>query len=46
MGGSINGGTPSHHPFEEDFPQQKASSYWGTSIYGNPHIVKMFDECV
>ena len=28
--------TPSHHPFEWDFPQQKPSSYWGTAILGNP----------
>ena len=31
-------GTPSHHPFRCDFPWNKPSSYWGSPIYGNPHI--------
>ena len=27
-------------PFSEDVPWNKASSYWGTLIYGNPHITE------
>ena len=36
---SWNRATPSHHPLIfMDFPWNKPSSYWDTSIYGNPHF--------
>ena len=38
-GGSINGGTSSHHPFLDGIFHDNPSSYCGTPIYGNPHIV-------
>ena len=31
---SINGGTPSHHPFQWNKP-----SIWDTPISGNPHLL-------
>ena len=37
---SWNRGTPSYHPFKMGFPWNKPSSYWGTSISGNHHIVE------
>ena len=33
-----HGGTPSYHPFLDGSFPDKVSSYWGTPIYGNPHI--------
>ena len=38
IGVSIHGGTPSSHPFQWGFPEQKPSSYWSAPILGNHHI--------
>ena len=35
LGVSINGGTPSYHPFLDGIFPYKPSSYWGTPIYGS-----------
>ena len=37
---SINGGTPSYHPFIDGIFPCKPSSYGGTPIYGNLHMQK------
>ena len=34
---SINGGTPSHHPFQSDFPLETVQ-FGGTPPYETPHI--------
>ena len=39
MGVSINGGTPSYHPFSIGIFPCKPFSYWGTLILGNPQYV-------
>ena len=33
-------GVPLDHPFIDGIFNDKPSSYWGTTIYGNPQIVK------
>ena len=32
-------GVPPNHPIEGHFPSKKRSSYGGTAMYGNPHMV-------
>jgi hypothetical protein len=31
-------GVPLNHPFIDGFFHYKSSSYWGSPIYGSPHI--------
>ena len=38
---SWNGGTPSHHPFLDGIFPYKSTSYCGTLILGNPHMINM-----
>ena len=32
-------GVPPNHPFIERILGYKPSSYWGTTMYGHPHII-------
>ena len=39
-------GTPSSHPFQQDFPYQKRSICGVAPIYGTPHMLMVAMHCV
>ena len=39
-------GTPSSHPFQQDFPYQKRSIFGVAPIYGTPHMLMVAMHCV